>query len=158
MTRHPHAWRHVLIITGVFLICLATILTTLPRPYLNSQPYRSEGHHFMGSERMDFKDGLTISEPSAVLSILERLGDKERHVAVGASIVETSRWRIKIKVEDIQASRQEELFDVSSNSELLFARQYFRLGSILTLAVLPDDRDALCYYILELDRLRCMND
>ncbi|MBH3426853.1 hypothetical protein I5S59_03755 [Pseudomonas alkylphenolica] len=112
----------------------------------------------MGRDVLDFKERLTISEPSAVISMLERLGDKERHTAVGASLVEASRWRIKIKVEDIQASSEEQLFDVSRNSELLFSRQYFRLGSILNLAVIPTRGDALCYYILELDRLRCMND
>ncbi|PSS48653.1 hypothetical protein C6382_20175 [Pseudomonas sp. BBP2017] len=111
----------------------------------------------MEHDVMASKEALTISEPSAVISVLERLGDKERHVAVGASLVDTSRWRVKIKVEDIQASSQTELFDVSRHADLLFARQYFRLGSILSLVVIPNDSDALCYYFLELDRMRCMN-
>ncbi|MDD2047064.1 hypothetical protein [Pseudomonas putida] len=106
---------------------------------------------------MESKEALTISEPSAVISVLERLGDKERHVAVGASLVDTSRWRVKIKVEDLQASSHTELFDVSRHSDLLFARQYFRLGSILSLVIIPTDSDALCYYFLELDRMRCMS-
>ncbi|MET3050438.1 hypothetical protein ABXV19_01320 [Pseudomonas alkylphenolica] len=151
-------WYHWLVIASVILACLVVLFMTLPRPYINSQPYRSVGHHFMGHELLDFKERFTISEPSAVLSVLERLGDKERHVAVGTSLVDVSRWRIKIKVEDVKASSQEELFDVSRNSELLFARQYFRIGSILNLAVIPTDSHSLCYYILELDRLRCMND
>lgn len=158
MINHRAAWRHALIITVIFSACLAALFMTRSVPYENSQPYRSEGHHFMGGDTLDFKERLTISEPSAVISMLERLGDKERHTAVGASLVEASRWRIKIKVEDIQASSEEQLFDVSRNSELLFSRQYFRLGSILNLAVIPTRGDALCYYILELDRLRCMND
>ncbi|MGH8381636.1 hypothetical protein [Pseudomonas sp.] len=151
------AWRHGLIIAIIFLACLVMLLITLPRPYINSQPYRTEGRNFIAHEVMESKEALTISEPSAVISVLERLGDKERHVAVGASLVDTSRWRVKIKVEDIQASSQTELFDVSRHSDLLFARQYFRLGSILSLVIIPTDNDALCYYFLELDRMRCMS-
>ncbi|TDF83532.1 hypothetical protein E1573_11955 [Pseudomonas sp. H9] len=111
----------------------------------------------MEHDFIDSKEALTISEPSAVISVLERMGDKERHVAVGASLVEASRWRIKIKIEDIQASTHTELFDVSRHSDLLFARQYFRLGSILSLVVIPNNSEALCYYFLELDRMRCVN-
>lgn len=157
MAHHRTSWLHWSIIAAIFLVCLAMLLITLPPPYKNSQPYRTTGQHFMGQDTLNSKEGLTISEPSAVISVLERLGDKERHVAVGASLVDVSRWRVKIKVEDVQASSQTELFDVSRNSELLFARQYFRIGSILNLAVIPTDTDALCYYMLELDRLRCMN-
>ncbi|MFK8329100.1 hypothetical protein M2D63_003630 [Pseudomonas sp. BJa5] len=148
---------HWAIIASILLACLAIFSITLPRPYINSQPYRSEANHYMGHDIMVAKEGLTISEPSAVISLLERMGDSERHAAVGISLVDTSRWQMKVKVEDIQASTREELFDVSHNAELLFSRQYFRLGSILTLAVIPTDTDALCYYLLELDRLRCMN-
>ncbi|BBH48656.1 hypothetical protein KU43P_51330 [Pseudomonas sp. KU43P] len=137
--------------------CLAALAVAWSAPYENSQSYRSEGHHFMGDDTLDFKERLTISEPSAVISLLERQGEKERHIAVGASLVERSRWRVTFKVEDIQASNEEQLFNVSRHSELLFSRQYFRLGSILNLAVIPVRGDALCYYILELDRLRCMN-
>ena len=151
------AWRHWLVIAAIFLAGLVMQLITLPRPYINSQPYRTEGRNFIEKEIMESKEALTISEPSAVISVLERLGDKERHVAVGASLVDTSRWRVKIKVEDLQASSQTELFDVSRHSDLLFARQYFRLGSILSLVVIPTDSDALCYYFLELDRMRCMS-
>lgn len=158
MKNNPVAQRHWLIIASIILACLVILFLTLPRPFINSQPYRTESRNFIDSEFIDSKEGLTISEPSAVISVLERLGEKERHVAVGASFVDVSRWRIKIKVEDIKASSQAELFDVSRHSELLFARQYFRMGSILSLAVLPTDSNALCYYFLELDRLRCMND
>lgn len=158
MSNYRREWHHWIVIASVSIACLVVLFMALPRPYINSQPYRSEGRHFIGDETLGFKEGLTISEPSAVLSVLERLGDKERHVAVGASVVDTSRWRVKIKVGDVQASSQVELFDVSRNAELLFARQYFRLGSILNLVVVPSGGDALCYYILELDRLRCMND
>jgi len=157
MSNHRVAWRHALIITVIVAACLAALSMTRSVPYENSQPYRSQGHHFMGGDVLDFKERLTISEPSAVLGMLERLGDKERHIAVGASLVEASRWRIKIKVEDIQASSEEQLFDVSRHSDLLFSRQYFRLGSILNLVVVPTRGDALCYYILEVDRLRCMD-
>ncbi|MEE1865535.1 hypothetical protein [Pseudomonas auratipiscis] len=152
------AWPHWLVIAIVMSASLAALFIELPRPFKNSQPYRTEGHNFMAQDVLDSKEGLTISEPSAVISVLERLGDKERHVAVGTSFVDVSRWRLKIKVEDLQASSHEELFDVRRNSELLFARQYFRLGSILNLAVIPSGGDTLCYYMLELDRLRCMND
>lgn len=157
MNNHHAAWRHALVITAIFASCLAALFMTRSVPYENSQPYRSQGHHFMAGDTLDFKERLTISEPSAVLSMLERLGDKERHIAVGASLVDASRWRIKIKVEDVQSSREEQLFDVSRHSDLLFSRQYFRIGSILNLAVVPTGEDALCYYILELDRLRCMS-
>lgn len=150
-------WHHWLVIAAIFLACLIMLVVTLPRPYINSQPYRSEGRNFIGQDVMESKEALTISEPSAVISVLERLADKERHVAVGASLVDTSRWRVKIKIEDIQASSQTELFDVSRHSDLLFARQYFRLGSILSLVIIPTESDALCYYFLELDRMRCMN-
>ncbi len=149
--------RHWWVIAAIFLACLIMLVITLPRPYVNSQPYRTEGRNFIGQDAMESKEALTISEPSAVISVLERLADKERHVAVGASLVDTSRWRVKIKIEDIQASSQTELFDVSRHSDLLFARQYFRLGSILSLVIIPTDSDALCYYFLELDRMRCMN-
>lgn len=158
MNNDAAPWRHALIIAAVFAACLAALCFAWSVPYENSQPYRSEGHHFMGDDTLDFKERLTISEPSAVISLLERLGDKERHIAVGASVVQTSRWRIKLKVEDIQASSEQQLFNVSRHSELLFSRQYFRLGSMLNLAMLPSRGNALCYYILELDRLRCMND
>lgn len=157
MINNKSARRHWLIIAAVFSVCLALLLITLPRPYTNSQPYRSEGRNYIGQEIMESKEALTISEPSAVISVLERLGDKERHVAVGASLVDISHSRIKIKVEDLQASTHTELFDVSRHSELLFARQYFRLGSILSLVVIPTNSEALCYYFLELDRMRCMN-
>jgi len=157
MKNNRVAWRHWLVIAAIFLAGLVMQLIALPRPYINSQPYRTEGRNFIENEIMESKEALTISEPSAVISVLERLGDKERHVAVGASLVDTSRWRVKIKVEDIQASSQTELFDVSRHSDLLFARQYFRLGSILSLVIIPTDSDALCYYFLELDRMRCMN-
>ncbi|MFK0085908.1 hypothetical protein ACIQUS_01285 [Pseudomonas sp. NPDC090755] len=151
------AWLHGATIASILLVCLVILSITLPRPYINSHPYRSEANHYMGHDIMVAKEGLTISEPSAVISLLERMGDNERHAAVGISLVDTSRWRMKVKVEDIQVSTHEELFDVRHNSELLFSRQYFRLGSILTLDVIPTDTDALCYYLLELDRLRCMN-
>lgn len=157
MNNYRVAWRHWLVIVAIFLASLVMLVITLPRPYVNSQPYRSEGRNFIGQGIMESKEALTISEPSAVISVLERLADKERHVAVGASLVDTSRWRVKIKIEDIQASSQTELFDVSRHSDLLFARQYFRLGSILSLVIIPTDSDALCYYFLELDRMRCMN-
>lgn len=157
MRNNRVAWRHWLVIATIFLAGLVMQLIALPRPYINSQPYRTEGRNFIENEIMESKEALTISEPSAVISVLERLGDKERHVAVGASLVDTSRWRVKIKVEDLQASSQTELFDVSRHSDLLFARQYFRLGSILSLVIIPTDSDALCYYFLELDRMRCMN-
>lgn len=150
-------WIHGAIIASILLACLIILSISLPRPYINSHPYRSEANHYMGHDIMVAKEGLTISEPSAVISLLERMGDSERHAAVGISLVETSRWQMKVKVEDIQTSTHEELFDVRHNAELLFSRQYFRLGSILTLAVIPTDTDALCYYLLELDRLRCMN-
>ncbi len=149
--------RHWWVIAAIFLASLLMLVVTLPRPYVNSQPYRTEGRNFIGQDAMESKEALTISEPSAVISVLERLADKERHVAVGASLVDTSRWRVKIKIEDIQASSQTELFDVSRHSDLLFARQYFRLGSILSLDIIPAESDALCYYFLELDRTRCMN-
>lgn len=149
--------RHWWVIAAIFLASLVMLVVTLPRPYVNSQPYRTEGRNFIGQDAMESKEALTISEPSAVISVLERLADKERHVAVGASLVDTSRWRVKIKIEDIQASSQTELFDVSRHSDLLFARQYFRLGSILSLVIIPTESDALCYYFLELDRMRCMN-
>ncbi|MNJ57668.1 hypothetical protein D3C77_532670 [compost metagenome] len=157
MKNHRVVSRHWWVIAAIFLACLVTLVITLPRPYVNSQPYRTEGRNFIGQDAMESKEALTISEPSAVISVLERLADKERHVAVGASLVDTSRWRVKIKIEDIQASSQTELFDVSRHSDLLFARQYFRLGSILSLVIIPTESDALCYYFLELDRMRCMN-
>lgn len=157
MKNNRTAWHHWLIITVIALASLVALLITLPRPYINSQPYRTEGRNFIEHDVMESKEALTISEPSAVISVLERLGDKERHVAVGASLVDTSRWRVKIKVEDLQASSHTELFDVSRHSDLLFARQYFRLGSILSLVIIPTDSDALCYYFLELDRMRCMS-
>jgi hypothetical protein len=109
--------------------------------------------------QLNTEEYLTIGHGRLTGTTLESLNGKIRNATISANIIGESSTHVEIKVSNIKLSQDNELFAIEKTPDLFFRRQYvLQEGAILNYELIPTpDKSAVCFYVHELGRLRCMN-
>ncbi len=109
--------------------------------------------------QLNTEEYLTIGHGRLTGTTLESLNGKIRNATISANIIGESNKHVEIKVSNIKLSQDNELFAIEKTPDLFFRRQYvLQEGAILNYELIPTpDKNAVCFYIHELGRLRCMS-
>lgn len=143
----------------VTLACIAILNRPSP-PYKENTGYHTVSRHWLeGQNQLSTKEYLTIGRDRFTQSTIESMNGKTRNATLSAEVIRTDKNGIQLKITNVKLSQDTELFAIEKTPELFFRRQYaFQEGSIITHVFLPsNDEKAICYYILEFKRTRCMN-
>ncbi|KJZ50652.1 MULTISPECIES: hypothetical protein [Pseudomonas] len=140
-------------------ICIFFLVYS-PSHYMENISYQTKSRQWLEDlNQLNTEEYLTIGHGRLTGTTLESLNGKIRNATISANIIGESNTHVEIKVSNIKLSQDNELFAIEKTPDLFFRRQYvLQEGAILNYELIPtQDKSAVCFYIHELGRLRCMN-
>ncbi|WP_223544979.1 hypothetical protein [Pseudomonas sp. A-B-19] len=140
-------------------LCIFSLVYS-PSHYMENTSYQTKSRQWLEDlDQLNTEEYLTIGHGRLTGTTLESLNGKIRNATISANIIGEGNAHVEIKVRNIKLSQDNELFAIEKTPDLFFRRQYvLQEGAILNYELIPtQDKNAVCFYIHELGRLRCMN-
>jgi hypothetical protein len=131
-----------------------------PSYYMENTSYRTITRQWLEDlNQLNTEEYLTIGHGRLTQTTLESLNGKIRNATITADIIRESNHHVQIKIDNVKLSQDTELFAIEKTPDLFFKRQYvLQEGAVLNYELIPtDDKNTVCFYVHDLDRLRCMN-
>ena len=154
----------VLIAHWVFIVFAALACTIMlmrsDTLYLENTGYQTTNRLTVGEfSQLVAEEHLIISHETFTLTVIKSLDTIPQSSTVNAKILDRHTNHIQAKVEKLDLEQDPDVALMEVSPPFFFKRQYIlQKGSILNYEFLPTaSRNTLCFYIHELERLRCMH-
>ena len=150
---------HWPIIALINALCIFSFVYS-PSQYMENTSYQTKTRQWLEDlNQLNTEEYLTIGHGRLTGTTLESLNGKIRNATISANIIRESKTQVQIKVSNVKLSQDNELFAIEKTPDLFFRRQYvLQEGAILNYELIPtQNKNAVCFYVHELGRLRCMN-
>lgn len=148
------------IVLGIINAACIFSLFYSPSYYMENTSYQTITRQWLeDANQLNTEEYLTIGHGRLTQTTLENLNDKIRNATITASVIRESNHHVQIKINNVKLSQDNELFAIEKTPDLFFRRQYvLQEGAVLNYELIPvTDKNAVCFYVHELGRLRCMN-
>ncbi|MCP1419215.1 hypothetical protein J3D47_003458 [Pseudomonas laurylsulfativorans] len=150
---------HWPVIALINVLCIFSFVYS-PSHYMENTSYQTKTRQWLEDlNQLNTEEYLTIGHGRLTGTTLESLNEKIRNATITANIIAESKTHVQIKVSNVKLSQDKELFAIEKTPDLFFRRQYvLQEGAILNYELIPTpSKAAVCFYVHELGRLRCMN-
>jgi hypothetical protein len=150
---------HWPVIALINVLCIFSFVYA-PSHYMENTSYQTKTRQWLEDlNQLNTDEYLTIGHGRLTGTTLESLNEKIRNATITANIIAENKTHVQIKVSNVKLSQDKELFAIEKTPDLFFRRQYvLQEGAILNYELIPTpSKDAVCFYVHELGRLRCMN-
>ncbi|MGF6092262.1 hypothetical protein [Pseudomonas sp. 18173] len=150
---------HWPIIALINALCIFSFFYS-PSHYMENTSYQTKTRQWLEDlNQLNTEEYLTIGHGRLTGTTLESLNGQIRNATISANIIGENKTHVQIQVRNVKLSQDNELFAIEKTPDLFFRRQYvLQEGAILNYELIPtQDKNAVCFYLHELGRLRCMN-
>ncbi len=148
-----------LLLSLINLGCIGAWLYS-PVPLKNNSNFHTLSQQWLDDQsQLNTEEYLTVNANRMTHSTIESLNGKFRHATLTADITQSGNDALQVQVVRAKLSQDRELFAIEKTPELFFRRQYVvQEGSTLNYSLLATpSENTLCFFLHEMDRLRCMN-
>ncbi|WPN45193.1 MULTISPECIES: hypothetical protein [unclassified Pseudomonas] len=153
------SWVHWIVLGIINAVCIFSLIYS-PSYYMENTSYQTITRQWLeDNNQLNTEEYLTIGHGRLTQTTLESLNGKIRNATISADVVRESNHHVQIKISSVKLSQDTELFAIEKTPDLFFRRQYvLQEGAVLNYELIPTtNKSAVCFYVHELGRLRCMN-
>ena len=150
---------HWIVLAIINAACVFS-LTYSPSYYMENISYQTMTRQWLeDSNQLNTEEYLTIGHGRLTQTTIESLNGTIRTDTSSAQSVRESKHHVQIKISNVKLSQDTELFAIEKTPDLFFRRQFvLQEGAVLNYELLPNsNKNALCFYVHDIGRLRCMN-
>jgi len=150
---------HWTVLAIINAVCIFSLFYS-PSYYMENTSYQTITRQWLEDlNQLNTEEYLTIGHGRLTQTTLESLNGKTRNATITADIIRESKHHVQIKISNVKLSQDSELFAIEKTPDLFFRRQYvLQEGAVLNYELIPtNDKKAVCFYVHDLGRLRCMN-
>jgi hypothetical protein len=150
---------HWIVLGIINAACIFSLMYS-PSYYMENTSYQTITRQWLEDlNQLNTEEYLTIGHGRLTQTTLESLNGKIRNATITADITRESNHHVQIKVGNVKLSQDDELFAIEKTPDLFFRRQFvLQEGAVLNYELIPTtDKKAVCFYVHDLGRLRCMN-
>jgi hypothetical protein len=150
---------HWIVLGIINAACIFSLLYS-PSYYMENTSYQTITRQWLeDSNQLNTEEYLTIGHGRLTQTTLESLNGKIRNATITANVIRESNHHVQIKISNVKLSQDTELFAIEKTPDLFFRRQYvLQEGAVLNYELIPTpDKNTICFYVHDLERLRCMN-
>lgn len=150
---------HWFVLGIINAVCIFSLFYS-PSYYMENTSYQTVTRQWLEDlNQLNTEEYLTIGHGRLTQTTLENLNGRIRNATITANVIRESNHHVQIKINNVKLSQDSELFAIEKTPDLFFRRQYvLQEGAVLNYEIIPvSDKNAVCFYVHELGRLRCMN-
>lgn len=150
---------HWIVLGIINAACIFSLLYS-PSYYMENISYQTLTRQWLEDlNQLNTEEYLTIGHGRLTQTSLENLNGKIRNATITANVIRESNHHVQIKINNVKLSQDNELFAIEKTPDLFFRRQYvLQEGAVLNYELIPvTDDNAVCFYVHETGRLRCMS-
>ncbi|WP_130905495.1 MULTISPECIES: hypothetical protein [unclassified Pseudomonas] len=147
-----------LVLAGLACICAALFYTSLAARKYNGE-YQTTFKQLRPTAEQLTEEYLTLNQQMFTLTEIHQVDGTTHYETFYADVLNTHPLGGQLQVKNVMTDQRSRWTPYQENAELIAKYQYAtQPGAILNFQVLSAPHgEALCMYIYELSRLRCMN-
>ncbi|MFJ7311452.1 hypothetical protein ACIQVE_01520 [Pseudomonas sp. NPDC098747] len=145
---------------GVIALGCIFELADSDTPYKENTGYHTFSRQALSSgNQFSTEEHLIMNQRTFTLTSIENINAKPQSGTITAEVLTADKFDAQAQIKKLDLKQNSDLSLADVNPALFFKRQYaLQEGSILSYKFFPTpNKDALCFYIQELNRLRCMH-